>query len=263
MTARIAGAFLGAALALLPPGAALHAQEAGTDEDVAATPAVEPDALFALKRMGEYLRSLDTFRVVADTTQDEVADTGENIEFASRLDIEARLPDRMRLDVTSDRNQRQYFYDGKTVVIYAPAVGAYARFEAGATIRDALETAASQYGLELPLADLFTWGTADDDSDLLVDAFSVGLTRIGGEDCEHFVFRQEGIDWQLWLRTGDQPLPCRMVITTTDEPSQPRYAATLDWSLGVDLPEDTFTFTPTDGSYEIAIEPNADEGEAE
>lgn len=263
MTETLTGALLGAALALLPLGASLHAQEADADADVVAVPVVEPEALFALKRMGEYLRSLDTFRVTADTTQDEVADTGENIEFASHLDIRARLPDRMRLDVTSDRSQRQYFYDGETVVIYAPAVGAYARFAGGTTIRTALETAATDYDLELPLADLFTWGTADDDSELLVDAFSVGVTRMGGEDCEHFVFRQEGIDWQLWLRTGEQPLPCRMVITTTDEPSQPRYAATLDWTLGVDLPEDTFTFTPTEGSYEIAIEPSAEEEEAE
>ena len=40
--------------------------------------------------------------------------------------MRARLPDRLRIDATSDRNQRQFFYDGETVTIFAPEVGAYA-----------------------------------------------------------------------------------------------------------------------------------------
>ncbi|MCB1502543.1 MAG: DUF2092 domain-containing protein, partial [Bauldia sp.] len=53
--------------------------------------------------------------------------------------------------------------------------------------------------------------------------------------------------------------PCRLVITTTDEPSQPRYAATLDWNLDVEFSEDTFTFTPNESSYQISIASGADE----
>jgi hypothetical protein len=244
---------VGGGLAIATPAAAQ------SDEDAVASPAVDPDALFALKRMGAHLRDLDSFQVTAEITRDDVTETGENVEFASRMDIRARRPDRMRLDITSDRSQRQFFYDGETVVVYAPAVGAYARFAGGPSIRETLEIAAADYGLELPLADLFVWGSADDDSDLLANAFSVGMARIGGRDCEHFVFRQEGIDWQLWVRTGDAPLPCRLVVTTTDEPSQPRYAATLDWNLDVEFPDDVFGFTPNEGSYEISIEATAAE----
>jgi hypothetical protein len=253
-----AGWICASAVSLLILGAPLHAQE-GDGGGEAAAPAVDADALFALKRMGEFLRGLGTFEVHAETTRDDVADTGENVEFASSLDIRARLPDRLRVDVISDRNQRQYFYDGASVVVYAPALGAYARFDGGTTIKDTLEIAAADYDLELPLADLFVWGTPDDDSDLITNAFSVGIARIGGMDCEHFVFRQEGIDWQLWLRTGDQPLPCRMVITTTDEPSRPRYEATLDWNLDVEFSSDAFAFAPNDSSYEIAIDPASGE----
>lgn len=245
---------LGSLLALGPSVGSLRAQDMGSDSDAVAAPAVDSDALFALKQMGDYLRGLHSFEVTSDTTRDEVAETGENVEFGSRMDIKARLPDRMRLDVVSDRSERNYYYDGTTVVISAPAVGAFARFAGGPTIRETLEIAASDYGLELPLADLFTWGTEDDGSDLITDAFSVGLATIGGKECEHFVFRQEGIDWQLWLRTGEAPLPCRLVITTTDEPSQPRYTANFDWTIDVDLPEETFSFVPGESSYEIAIQ---------
>ena len=124
---------------------------------------VEPEALDArLNRMGAYLRSLKSFEVVAESARDDIADTGENIEYASRVTMTARVPDRLRVDVSSDRNER-LFFDGKEVVIYAPAVGAYASFAAGPTISDALETGSADYALELPLADLFVWGTPEDD----------------------------------------------------------------------------------------------------
>lgn len=256
---RAAGGGLVAALGFAICLSALTGASAQSNGDGADVAVVEPEALDALNRMGAYLRSLTSFAVVADSTRDDIAETGETIEYASRVTMKARLPDRLRVDVSSDRNERQFFYDGDRVVIYAPAVGAYAGFAAGATIREALETASADYALELPLADLFVWGTPEDDKGLLTDAFSVGPSRIGGEDCEHFVFRQEGIDWQLWVREGDAPLPCRLVITSTDEEARPRYSATLDWDLEAGIADSDFVFTPTDGTYEIAIEPAAGE----
>ncbi len=222
---------------------------------------LEPEAMDALKRMGAYLRTLESFAVTAETTRDDVAETGENIEFGGRLDMRARLPDRLRIDASSDRNQRQFFYDGETVVVFAPQVGAYASIDGAATVRETLEIMNAGYGMDLPLADLFLWGTADDDSGLILDAFAVGPARIGDDDCEHFVFRQEGIDWQLWVRSGDAALPCKLVITTTDEESRPRYEATLDWNLEAKIVDSDFTFTPPADAYEIEVIPATSEAE--
>ena len=207
----------------------------------------------ALKRMGAYLRMLDGFAVTAETTRDDVAETGENIEFGGRLSMRARLPDRLRIDATSDRNQRQFFYDGAKVVVFAPQVGAYAVIDGAPTVRQTLEIMNAGYGMDLPLADLFLWGTADDDSDLILDAFAVGPARIGDDDCEHFVFRQEGIDWQLWVRSGEAALPCKLVITTTDEESRPRYEATLAWDLDATIEDSDFKFIPSADAYEIDV----------
>jgi hypothetical protein len=222
----------------------------------------EPEAIEALGRMGTYLRTLKSFAVTARTTRDDVAESGETVEYASELSISAQLPDRLRVDVASDRSQRQFFYDGDTLVIYAPVVGAYARVDAAPTVRQTLEAANAEYDMDLPLADLFSWGSDDDDSDLIVDAFSVGPSVIGGEDCIHYVYRQADVDWQLWVRAGEEPLPCRLVITTTSEESRPRFTATLDWDLSATPRDEDFTFMPPEGSYEIAVErPGADQTE--
>lgn len=232
-----------------------------TADEAPAVAVIEPEAMAALERMGAYLRTLQSFAVTAETTRDDVAETGETIEFGSRLDMRARLPDRLRIDATSDRNARQFFYDGKTVVVFAPQVGAYAVIDGARTIRQTLEIMNAGYGMDLPLADLFLWGTEDDDSDLIVDAFSAGMARIGGEACEHFVYRQEGIDWQLWVRTGAAALPCKLVITTTDEESRPRYEATLAWDLDARIADSEFTFVPPADAYEIEAVPATDGAE--
>ena len=80
-----------------------------------ATPAIAPEATAALERMGAHLRTLKTFEVRAATTQDEVLDSGQKVQFGGTTDLKVRRPDRLRADVSSDRKQRQFFYDGKTV----------------------------------------------------------------------------------------------------------------------------------------------------
>jgi len=220
--------------------------------------APEPAAIDAVRKMGAYLRGLESFAVSADTTRDDITETGQNVEFGSHLDMLARRPDKLRLDVSSDQRQRQYYYDGKTVTVFSPITGAYGVVEAPPTIRETVEVAASDYDLELPLADLFIWGTDQDDIDALTDAFVVGPSTVAGKACDHYAFRQEGVDWQIWISAEDPPLPCKLVITTTSEESRPRYEATLSWDTGAKISDADFVFAPKDDDYEIPILPASD-----
>jgi hypothetical protein len=123
-------------------------------------PAVAPEAIAALQKMGAFLRTLKAFTIHADTSTDEVlTDTGQKIQFGSVVGYSFRSPDRLRADVTADRKQRQFFYDGHTLTLYSPREQYYASVPAPPTIRKTLEFAAQRYGLEVPLADLFFWGT--------------------------------------------------------------------------------------------------------
>jgi uncharacterized protein DUF2092 len=121
----------------------------------AAAPAVLPEALAALEKMGGFLRSLKAFTLRADTSTDEVLDdSGQKIQFNSVVEYRVRPPDRLRADVVSDRKHQQFFYDGKTLTLYGQRVHYYASIPAPPTIRETLTVAAQKYGLEVPLADL-------------------------------------------------------------------------------------------------------------
>lgn len=242
--------FLAAGLLVFAAGGPSWAQQ---DADTVE----KTEAIAAVKAMGEHLRSLKRFTLAADTTRDDITESGQNVEMASHLELKA-APDRFRIDATSDSQTREYFYDGKTVTVFAPVIGAYAEFDGGATTRETLEIASAGYGLKLPLADLFFWGTNQDDLDALTDGFPIGTSTIGGNVCAHYAFRQEEVDWQIWIRTEAQPLPCKLVITTTSEESRPRYEATLTWDLDAPVDDSDFVFDPPDDAYEIGIEPVAD-----
>ena len=246
---RVAAA-LGVLLPLAGVGGAAWAQQP-------AAAVVNPGAIEALKNMGAYLRSLKSFTVRAESTTDEVLESGQKIQFASTVIVRARLPDRLRLDVTSDRKQRELYYDGKTVTQYAPRLKYYASVTAPGSVRETMSLAATKYDLNVPLADLFFWGTDQAGIEDIKSAIYVGPSRVGGVACDHYAYRQEGTDWQLWIQTGKTPLPCKLVVTTMDLPEQPQHATTLHWDLKAPVEGRTFVFVPPKGAQEIELVPAA------
>jgi len=68
---------------------------------------------------------------------------------------------------------------------------------------------------------------------------------VGDTQCHHLLFEQENIDWQIWIDSGQPPLPRKLVITYKQEPGQPQYVATMDnWDLSPAVSKETFEFTP-------------------
>lgn len=242
-TAVLAAAFLVAA-------AAGPAQQAPAG---AAPPAVEPTVLAALERMGAYLRTLNSFEVQSQTTLDEVLESGQKLQFDGAIRLRARRPDRLWAEVVSDRKTREFFYDGKTFTIYGPRNKFYATVPAPATLREMVAAVEEKYGIVLPLADLFRWGTDPLRRETIRAAINVGPATVNGTPCDHLAFRDEGIDWQVWIQKGDSPLPRKLVITTTDDEAQPQYVAVLSWNLAPALNDKMFTFEPPPGSNRIAI----------
>lgn len=220
----------------------------------------EAKAMDALAAMGKYLRSLKAFAVRADAVIDEVLTTGQKLQFAGTVDYLVQAPNGLRADVRSDRRQRVFIYDGKSLTLYAPRMRYYGAVAAPATIAEALQVAEQKYDLEVPLADLFLWGTDKGGLEDIREAAFIGPAKIAGKACDHYAFRQDDVNWQLWIRQGSQPLPCKIVITTTAEPSQPQYAAVLAWNLAPKIDKSSFTFAPPKGASRINIAPAATAG---
>jgi hypothetical protein len=218
-----------------------------------AGPAIDRDAMAALDKMGAYLRSLNAFQIRSITATDEVGDDGQKIQSDGVVDLLIQRPDRLRAEITSDAQHRMFFYDGKTFSIWARRVNYYATAPAPPTLAELSDRLYDKYGIDLPLADLFYWGSEKSDSSRIRSATNVGPSQVDGVSCQHYAFRQEGLDWQLWVQNGDYPLPRKLVLTTTSDEARPQYTTVMSWNLAPAFDGEAFTFVPPPDAHKIVF----------
>lgn len=219
----------------------------------AAAPAIDPDAMEALNKMGAYLRSLKSFQVEGDVTNDDVLQDGQIVQNASKVSLLAAKPNRLRAEINSDEKQRLFLYDGKNFTVFGRLVNYYATVPAPPTIRELFTAIDEKYGITLPLIDLFKWGTDEDAIKEITSAIDLGPTSINGVTCEQYAFRQEGLDWQIWIQLGDYPLPLKFVIRTLADEARPQHSDTLTWNLAPSFNDASFVFDPPPDAKRILL----------
>jgi hypothetical protein len=226
--------------------------EAALEDD---EPPIQPQATDALIDMGEDLRALQEFAIRMDATREQLMDSGQKIQFGGTVIYRISRPDAFRMDILTDTGGHQIYYDGKTLTLYTPGKEYYGQAEAKPTIRETIEWMEDTYGVETPLADLFDWGTERAPFDELEFAFLVGNSRVDGVLTQHYAFRMEETDFEVWLETGDRRLPLKFVITDRTEESMPQFEATLKWSTLEKFDDYIFTYSPSADAMKIPLTP--------
>ena len=216
---------------------------------IAAAPAAaqgarDPAALAALDRMGAALRSHQMVNVHSDVTAEDVLTSGQKLQYGGTVDVVAMRPDKIRLTSKMGTAERVLYFDGRNLTLASPALGYYATAQSPGTIAEMLEVAQDRYGLEVPLADLFAWGTKPSMAAELTSAMTAGEEMIGGQMCEHYAMRQQGLDWQVWIRQGQDALPCKLVLTKTSDPAMPQFSAVYSWSDQPPAEGEAYTYVP-------------------
>jgi hypothetical protein len=215
---------------------------------------VEPEAVQALTRMSAYLTTLVAFDIKADTSLDLVLDDGEKVKLGGVTRYIVRRPDAFVVDMATDWKVRRLIYDGKSLTLSAPELGYYAKVDAQATIRETLDAANERYGLRVPLQDLFRWmDPARNATERLTGAMVVGPAKVDGVETDHYAFREDDVDWQVWIQKGDRPAPLKVVITDRLDPTHPQYEARLHWNTSPALTSNTFTFRPDKNASQIRL----------
>ncbi|MDG1944856.1 MAG: DUF2092 domain-containing protein [Halioglobus sp.] len=225
-------------------------------------PAVDPATMVALEKMGAYLRSLEAFRVKIITTNDTVLEDGQKIQYENNVDILAKPPNDLRIHTVNDRHERLFFFDGKTFTLWGQRMDYYATVDAPDTIGKLADMLDDKYGMDLPGLDLFRWGTPEMDTKAITGAMDVGSAVIQGTTCQHYIFRQDDIDWQVWIQKGDYPLPRKVVITTRTDDARPQHTAQYQWDLAPSFNDAAFTFNPPKGALRVVLEDNLSSDDA-
>ena len=224
---------------------------------------IDPAAMKALNQMGTYLRTLKDFQVQAEITTEDVLQDGEKLQYGSTTTLLAQMPSKMRVSIEGEQKSRLFLYDGKSFTLFARRAGYYATVPAPETIGKLIQAIRDKYDVDIPLVDLFLWGGPDASTNEITDATDVGPGSVEGETCEHYAFRQPGLDWQVWIQLGDHPLPRKLVLTTTTDEARPQHTSVLTWNLAPSYSADAFAFDPPEGVQKIVFadgKPSVDPG---
>ena len=101
-------------------------------------PAINPRVVAALEQMGEHLRSLPKFQVDAQLTLDVVNESGQKIKTLGTSQMTALGRTGLRVKLSTDRQTREFFYNGKKFTQYSPRLKFYTTVDAPDNISDML-----------------------------------------------------------------------------------------------------------------------------
>ena len=226
---------------------------AGTTQPAAN--AIDPASIQALKDMGTYLQSLNRFRVSNTLTGERVLADGQKLQHAASATIDAQRPNKLRARMRSVRSQRELIYDGTTFTIYLPAQKYYSSVAFSEPNSGLISRLEERYGVEIPMSDLFTWGTPAAPIDKIESAMNAGQDLIDNDLCDHYAFRQGNFDWQIWITNGAKPLPRKLVITNRADEARPQSVTLMKWDLKTAFNEATFKFMPPKGVTKVEMIP--------
>jgi hypothetical protein len=217
---------------------------------------VDPKADAVLRDMGRALTSAKAFSFEASETIDQVSPTGQKIQLAKAAKISLRRPNAIAAVVAGDMEDLAYYYRGKTLTIVNNLERAYAQQDVPDNIDAMFDFLAEKFRLTTPLSDLLF---ADPYKALIEHARSgeyLGLHQVNGTKCHHLAFRQDAIDWQIWVEEGSRALPRKVVITYKDLPASPQFVAVLDkWELSGQVPDSAFEAKIPQGAKRIDLQP--------
>lgn len=220
-----------------------------------AEPAIDPKADQSFRDMSDTLSNAQAFSFRAEVCRDLVLAYGHKVQLSMTREMMLLRPGCIRGSNEGDLDRIDYWLnDGKMSVLDRDH-GIYAQLETPETIDETLDMLAFEYGLVVPLADFLVTNPYESAMANVDYASYAGLHRVRGVACHHLIFRQPGLDWQLWIDAGQRALPVRMVINFTDQPHSPQWMADFyDWNLNPNLPEDVFTFEVPEGMREVAFQ---------
>lgn len=217
-----------------------------------AEPGTPPDPDRIVQRMCDYLKSLDRFSFRAEVTDDQVYTGGKKLQFGFTTETFVARPDKLRVDAAGDLFDKQFLFNGETLTLFDVSQKVFATEAVSGDIEAALAKADGQLRLRVPLADLTSPRLCEHMVKDQGHALYVGPSKVGGVATDHLAFDRADMQYQLWVKTGDRPLPVKILVNQKALPAAPQWTAILsDWKTGPRLKPDLFTFKAPPGVKQI------------
>ncbi len=203
---------------------------------------LEPKALEILKATSDKLAAAHTMSFTAVELFENLTRQGAPLGYTSKYEVTLERPDKLRVLKPADGRPTSFYYDGKTMMGYAPTENLLAVADAPPTIDATLERAFKLAGIAVPFDDLIV---ADPYGDLvpgLKHAYYVGQSHVvAGITTDIVAYAGDGVFAQVWIGSEDK-LPRLVRAIFLDDPDHLRHElAITDWKLDEPVPADTFS----------------------
>jgi len=209
-----------------------------------AAAADENDARALLKAMSDYMGAQQALSFAYDSSLAIITADLQKLEFASSGTVSLERPDKIRITRTGGFADVEVVFDGKQLSILGKDIGKYVQVPAPGTVEDLIERLRDR-GVPAPGADLLLANVNDALMEPVIDVKDLGSGVINGEECNHLAFRTDSVDWQIWISMGDDPHPCRYVVTSKLMALAPEYRVDVrDWKAGDAVVAGDFSFDP-------------------
>ena len=215
---------------------------------------IDPKADQYLKQCCSYLGGLKDFTFRVDDSSDDVDDNGQKLQFSNHRHVIVSRPNKVAVEASGDTANRKFYYNGKKITLFDTQHNTYGTERTAGTLDAMLDQMHEQFGYTPPLADLFFSDPYKVLTEHVDSGAYIGLSHVGDIKCHHLAFRQKGIDWQIWIAEGDQPLPRKLVMTYKREAGEPQYSARFThWDVNPKLTDADFEFKPPEDARKISF----------
>ncbi len=242
-----------AAISIACTGLGLSSTPSGVDAGNEPIAEVSAEAIAAVERMSAFIASRSSLGFTAEIQYDAIQSSGQKLEFGSERRIILRRPSRARVSVTHwDGAEELMVFDGKRLSVALPEQRIYASVAFEGTASQAFDHLVDEHNVASPLFDLLSADLPKHVKSRTISALDLGTVTIGGVRSDHYAFHGERVDFQIFIRQGDEPVPLRFVIDYHAEPGSPQFRAQLrDWELDASPPDSLFRFAPVTGAQRV------------
>jgi hypothetical protein len=202
--------------------------------------------------MSQTVAATQAFAYTATETRERVKQGGTKAQEQSTRHIVVRRPNAIMFTDKGDDRDAAIYYDGKHVTLVSNRNKVWARGPVPPTLDEAMDFVSAEYAIQIPTADLLYSSPYDAMMTKDTTGGWVDTQQIGQRTCEHLAYRQEVVDWEIWL--NEKHLPCQVKITYKHEPGQPVTTVVYsDWNPSPQVSDDTFAAKIPDGYQRIKI----------
>jgi hypothetical protein len=203
---------------------------------------LEPRAMDLLKATSARLAAAKSMSFTATVGYEYPSKLGPPIAYTMRYDVTMQRPDKLRIVMPGDGPASEFYYDGKTMMAYAPAENLVAVADAPPTIDAALMAAYKTSATFFPFTDLLVADPYAALTDGAILAFTIGPSGVvGGTKTDMVAWANKDVFLQIWIGVDDK-LPRRVRAIYAADRLQLRNELELsNWQLDSTIAADAFT----------------------